>query len=64
MACKCDIQLENQKFNLNIDLTKLQGLDLHNADGFFPGTIGDYPEQLENELVTILVVRYRDYKKQ
>ena len=61
MACKCDIQLENQKFNLNIDLTKLQGLDLHNADGFFPGTIGDYPEQLENLGNNIYVTRTSNY---
>lgn len=48
MTCKCDLELQNQKFSLNIDLSKLQDLDLYNADKSWPGQIGQYPEQLTN----------------
>jgi len=48
MTCKCDLKLDDKKFKLNIDLAKLQALDLYNADGYWSGQLGDYPEQLTN----------------
>lgn len=36
MTCKCDLKLENKKFNLNIDLSLYQKLKLINNDTMFP----------------------------
>ena len=61
MTCKCDLKLEDKKFKLNIDLAKWEDLDLHNADGYFQGFMGDYPEQLRNIGNNIYVTRTSQY---